>query len=257
MRVGAPSAAGTLHCVSDNATSENARAAEAIALLSEAFRSHTQLSAPLVDARASATAIAWTIRVLRTAEAVAALHRLGLGDTAAPLVRSVMEHAISMLWLVERRDDAVKAIEFGHRRHQRLLRASAARGGWDLAELDPEMETAPLDLAMEQPEDWPRLKSFEQRMDDPTFRACYAAYRVESALSHASYLSGAVYVEDSNDVSFHWEPIVPPTPLRVTAMFAVIAIEALTSLLEPGSSLEAAIEQSKGMLGLDAPTGDS
>lgn len=187
------------------------------------------------------------IRVLRTAEAIVELHRLGLGDTASPMVRAVMEHSISMLWLVERRDDAVEAIEYGHRRHQRLVRDSAAHGGWDLSDLEPEMVNAPLDLAMVEPVEWPKLKSFEQRLADPIVRGWYVAYRIESGLSHPSYLSGAVYVADDG---FHWEPVVPPTKLRATAVFAVIAVQALNELLDPSPALRAVVDEAAGLLGI-------
>ncbi len=227
------------------------RAARAIEVLSEAFQSHAQLSAPMEDANVAQVAVSWTIRVLRTAEAVAALHRAELSDTASPMVRSVMEHAISLLWLVERREEAVNAIEFGHRRHQRLLRDSAQQGGWNPSEIDPAVATAPLDLAMVQPEDWPKLKNFEQRSADPVVRGWYVTYRIESGLSHASYLSGAVYVADDG---FHWEPVVPSTPLRATAVFAVMTVQTLKELLDPSPGLAAAVDEAVSLIGLATPT---
>lgn len=225
-------------------------AERAISLLADALRSEPELRAPSEDGRAAAIAVAWTIRVLRTATAVTELHRLRLGDAASPMVRSVMEHAVSMLWLVERRSEAVKAIEFAHRRHQRLLRDSALDHGWNLSELDGEMATAPLDLAMVKPEEWPRMNSFEQRMTDPTVRSWYPAYRVESGTSHASYLSGAVYVRE--DGGFQWEGVVPPTSLRATAVFTVIAVEALVELVTPPARLLAAVKQSRALLGMES-----
>ncbi|MDQ4043996.1 MAG: DUF5677 domain-containing protein [Chloroflexota bacterium] len=216
--------------------------------MADALSAETRLAAPVEGARAAAVGVAWAIRVVRTATAIAELHRLGLGEAASPMVRSVMEHAVSMLWLVERRDEAVKAIEYAHRRHQRLLRDSALGHGWDLSDLDGEMATAPLDLAMVKPEEWPRMKAFEQRMTDPTVRSWYPAYRVESGTSHASYLSGAVYVRE--DGGFQWEGAVPPTSLRATAVFAVIALQALLELVTPPARLLAAVEQSRALLGM-------
>lgn len=167
------------------------------------------MTAPEESKSVAQAGVAWTIRVLRTAEAIVELHRAGLADTASPMVRSVMEHSISMLWLVERRDEAIRAIEYGHRQHQRRLRDSAIERGWELSGLDPAIATAPLDKAMVEPENLPRLNSFEQRMKDPIIRSWYPAYRIESGLSHASYLSGAVYVDDSG--GFVWEGVVPGT----------------------------------------------
>lgn len=235
----------------DVAEPDNA-AVEAIALLSESFRSHTELVVPLEDENAARTAVGWAIRVLRTSEAIVELHRLGLGDTAAPLVRSVMDHAISMLWLVERRSEAVKAIEYGHRQHQRRLRDSAAAHGWDLSGLDEDVKNAPLDRAMVKPEDWARFDNFEQRMKDPIIRSWYPIYRVESGLSHASYLSGALYVRD--DGGFQWEGIVPPTPLRATAVFTVLAIQALNELLNPSAQLADAVERATVLVEMEPRT---
>jgi hypothetical protein len=227
-------------------------AVEAIALLSETFQSHTKLVAPLEDENVARTGVAWTIRVLRTAEAIVELHRLALGDTAAPLVRSVMEHSISMLWLVERRAEAVLAINYGHRQHQRRLRESATAHGWDLSGLDKEIVHAPLDHPMVKPEDWARFEHFEQRMKDPTIRSWYTAYRVESSLSHASYLSGAIYIRE--DRGFQWEGIVPPTPLRATAVFTVMAVQALNELLGSSGRLVDSVERATGLLGMESTT---
>lgn len=164
------------------------------------------------------------------------------------MVRSVMEHSISMLWLVERRDEAIKAIEYGHRQHQRRLRDSAIERGWELSGLDPAMASAPLDKAMVEPEDLPRLSNFEQRMKDPIIRSWYPAYRVESSLSHASYLSGAVYVDPSGE--FVWEGVVPGTPLRATAVFAVMAVQALNEVLVRSPALADAVDETAAVLGM-------
>jgi hypothetical protein len=222
--------------------------AAAIKTLVEAFRSHAQVTAPEASRSVAQAGVAWTIRVLRTAQAIVELHRAGLADTASPMVRSVMEHAISMLWLVERRGEAVRAIEYGHRQHQRRLRDSALAYGWDLSDLDPAMASAPLDRAMIEPEDLPRLNSFEQRMKDPIVRSWYPAYRIESSLSHASYLSGAVYVDDNR--VFVWEGVVPATPLRATAVFAVMAVQALNEILDYSQALVEAVDEAIVTLGM-------
>jgi hypothetical protein len=85
-------------------------------------------------------------------------------------------------------------------------------------------------------------------MQDPIIRSWYPAYRLESSLSHASYLSGAIYVGD--DGAFNWDPIVPATPLRASAVFAVLAAEALSELLMPSPALQEALDEAKVLLGM-------
>lgn len=68
-------------------------------------------------------------------------------------------------------------------------------------------------------------------------------------MSHASYLSGAVYVGD--DGALNWDPVVPATPLRATAVFAVMAAEALNELLLPSPAVRRAVDEAKALLGME------
>ena len=86
--------------------------------LSNAFRSTYRQFEPLEDSSRAALgmALGWGIRICRTAEAVVALHRLRFDSEASPLVRSVMEHALKLRWLVTEQK-------------QRLRRSSTPTGG--------------------------------------------------------------------------------------------------------------------------------
>lgn len=225
------------------------RGAEAIEVVIDGFRGLSKASAPLVDARAAMVGMTWMIRILRTAEAMIALYKRGLGDTAPPLSRSIIEHSISMMWLSERRDEAVKAVEYGHRKHQRTVFKSATEGGWDLDAFDAEGEAHRMKDQMPVPEDWPRFNWIEQRIPAKQFSTWYTTYRLESALSHATYLSGATYASGPEKVAFYWEPQIPPPPLRGTAVFVLLAAEALAELVETSAIFTTALAEAATLLG--------
>lgn len=221
---------------------------EAIGVIIDGFRTLNKASAPLVDARAAMVGVTWMIRILRTAEAMITLYDQGLADTAPPLSRSIIEHSISMMWLSERRDEAVKAVEYGHRKHQRNVVKSAAEGGWDLDAFDVDGGTHPMNDQIPVPEDWPRFNWIEQRIPAKQFPTWYTTYRLESALSHATYLSGATYASGPEEVGFHWEPQIPATPLRGTAVFVVLAAEALAELVETSATFKSALAHAAAIL---------
>jgi hypothetical protein len=222
---------------------------EAIEVLIYGFRTLDKASAPLVDRRAAMVGVTWMIRILRTAEAMIALYDQGLGDTAPPLSRSIIEHSISMMWLSERREEAVKAVEYGHRKHQRNVLKAAAEGGWDLDAFNVETGTHAMNDHLPEPEEWPRFNWIEQRIPAKQFPTWYTAYRLESALSHATYLSGATYASGPEEVGFYWEPQIPATPLRGAAVFVVLAAEALAELVETSTIFKSAVAHASALLG--------
>jgi hypothetical protein len=142
-----------------------------------------------------AMGLGWAISVCRTAEAIVVLNRHRFDPEASPLLRRLMEHAVKLRWLVDKKEDSPKAIEYGHRRYQRLLKESAEKGGW---ELDGEgRELPPSDLDLDTPDEWPTFKQVQQLLSRQGEPDWYAIYRLECSTSHATYLSGAVYHDES------------------------------------------------------------
>src|SRR4051812_33870949 len=138
-------------------------AARDIKRMSDTFRKHYRYFEPEDDsAPVLAMALGWGVRLCRTSDAVVALHRARFDSESAPLVRSVMEHALKMRWLVARAEHALTAIEFGHRRYQRLLRTSIENGSWELTEEEGEEDLPPSDLEMDQPIERATFENVEQ-----------------------------------------------------------------------------------------------
>jgi hypothetical protein len=74
--------------------------------------------ASLSDAGAAAVVWGWTARVMRMAECALLLHRSGFDLELAPILRSILEHAIALPWVADKRGRA----------YQTLARERA--GGW-------------------------------------------------------------------------------------------------------------------------------
>lgn len=66
--------------------------------------------ASLSDAGAIAVLWGWTARVVRTAESALLLHRSGFDAELAPLLRSMLEHAIALPWVADKRGKAYQTL---------------------------------------------------------------------------------------------------------------------------------------------------
>jgi hypothetical protein len=66
--------------------------------------------AAVSDAGAVAVIWGWTARVVRMAEAALLLHGEGFNVEVAPLVRSMLEHAIALHWVVDKRGRAYQTL---------------------------------------------------------------------------------------------------------------------------------------------------
>ena len=64
--------------------------------------------ASLSDAGAIAVIWGWTARVMRMAESALLLHRAGFDTELAPLVRSMLEHAIALPWVADNAEGRTK-----------------------------------------------------------------------------------------------------------------------------------------------------
>lgn len=66
--------------------------------------------ASLSDAGAVAVVWGWTARVMRMAEFALLLHRSGYDLEAAPILRSILEHAIALPWVADKRGRAYQTL---------------------------------------------------------------------------------------------------------------------------------------------------
>ena len=167
-------------------------------------------------------AVAWLIRASRSAQAATIIYERGYSSEAAPLVRSLIQHTAALSWLVDRGQEAVDAIVYYHRQHQARLLDSASKANWNL-ELDDDLTALLDELDETKPPELITLTNFQEMCRRASLEVWYATYRVESALSHPTYLSGSIYWRDSEKRGFHYDAPFPGASLRVTAVMLLMA----------------------------------
>lgn len=153
------------------------------------------------EAHAIAVAWGWLIRLKRTAEAVLELEKYGYGNEAAPLARSVIEHAIRLPWAADKGRQEFVEILIRMRNWSLQKTLEAAEAGWSLT--DDQRDQIKV-LQDEAGEDFKHLDRFMQLAaviaDDPQqFAGLYQIWLAETQESHPSLQSSASYREQSKN----------------------------------------------------------
>lgn len=178
-------------------TARAARAIEAMRALRDAFDALVIDGEHIPADRLDVFAVVWgwCARVLRTSTLVEMAYREGLESEAAPLVRSMGEHAMCALWLADGGSAAYLAVIAARRRAQRALVEAARAAEWRSPALD--------DFALPAlPPNSPTLHEFGNfEVISALYETAipYVAYRLESSQTHATYDSSAGYVRDAGN----------------------------------------------------------
>lgn len=150
------------------------------------------------DGPAGDLAEAWLAHVVETTRATLLLNRDGLQDVAAPLRRSVMEHALWMHWLGRNQDVAWDTVRAKRRlavaRNEEVLRKWAE---WSPAAVDEVMKIAErhVPTVKELIADLVDAERAERPEEPTTNPGWYAAYWSDSELSHPSLSTAAQHHE--------------------------------------------------------------
>jgi hypothetical protein len=75
----------------------------------------------------------WMARLVRTGEAALLCDQHGYAEEASPLIRSMLEHAIGLWWLVDQRGDAFQALVRSRSNQMQKLDA-AQEHGWSIGD---------------------------------------------------------------------------------------------------------------------------
>lgn len=165
------------------------------------------------EAHAIAVAWGWLIRLKRTGEAVFELEKAGYGAEAAPLVRSVVEHAIRLPWAADLGRQEFVEILIRMRRWSLQNTLAAADAGWPLTE---DQIKQIRDLQDEAGEDFISLDQLGHvasvvKADPGQFAQLYQVWLSETQETHPSLQSSANYREQSDD-GLTWTLHVEPKP---------------------------------------------
>lgn len=185
--------------------------------MTEAFRSAPEpeavdIGAGTVSALAKAEAVAvvfgWTNRVVRTGEASLILLDAGFEAEAAPLIRSMIEHAIALHWLVDTPAEALQAL-IRERQHQVAVLREAQASGWELSEETQRLIEEALAVETDRgSRSADRLLATRHRAIAYGLGFLYQAWLVETWDSHASRASATAYYDATatDQIPLYFEP---------------------------------------------------
>ena len=139
----------------------------------------------------------WMARLVRSGEAALRLLRDGYGEESSPLVRSMMEHAIGLFWLIDKRGDAFQTlVRVRSEQMSRLQRAQ--ENGWFVA--DESMLQAAIDQETDQTGiSGDHLRSVFAQAMEYDLGSFYQGWLVETWTSHPSYASARAYYVQGDD----------------------------------------------------------
>lgn len=223
---------------SQRVTAEEAR--EAIRTLTDAFDTLTASGAVNVqaaDEQVFTDVFGWWVWINNSSKLVLLAHDAGLGHEASPSVRSILEHAVLMQWVIDDREAATAAIAAKAADNRRKLFDNATAQGWTIPDGITRPEPTPqsmLDFA-----------SLCARYDAEAF---YIPYRMLSAHVHPSAKGAEAYVDrETLDLRTHAGNDSRPdlVLIAICLLQAAQAINALTA----DQPLSAAIAEANAPFG--------
>lgn len=150
--------------------------------------------AGLADVGVVAIIHGWMARLVRTGEAALLCDEQGYGEEASPLIRSMLEHAIGLWWLVDQRGDAFQALARSRSNQMKRL-ADAQKSGWSVGDAEAQaLLQAAISLETDEASKSANgLLAVAHQSKEYGLGAFFQAWLVESWTSHASLASAKAY----------------------------------------------------------------
>lgn len=162
---------------------------------------------------------AWFVRTHETAHGAILLHENDLVSEAAPLRRSMLEHALNIYWLADSPDNGYDAVIKAHQFRSAWFAANLP-AGWRI-EPDAFQQIADLKVPNSPEQNLLGFKALCERYGSPDL---YEAWLAETSESHPSWLSGVPYMGST--------PRDRGTLAVAIAIYLVMAAEAFSRLLK-------------------------
>ncbi len=118
------------------------------------------------------------------------MEKAGLARSAAPLRRSMIEHALALAWLADAHEDVLASLRMAEQEHLKKLDEAMEGGGWSVPPgliddlLDPPATGSPENTNL-------HIKHLTQRLGQPNV---LVAWLHETATCHATLSSASRYV---------------------------------------------------------------
>jgi hypothetical protein len=164
----------------------------------------------------------WWAWINRSSQLVLLAHDAGRGHEAAPNVRSILEHALVLHWVVEVGDEAMAAVAALGDDNRRKLFADVRRAGWSIPpDIAPPPRTTHPQTGM--------VKNFADLCIAYDARTLYVPYRMLSAHVHPTPKGAEAYLEPGSLVNHASRPL--QGDLTITANTLIMAARAINPLL--------------------------
>ncbi len=169
----------------------------------------------LANVEAVAVIHGWMARIVRSGEAALMLLGRDYDEEASPLVRSMLEHAIGLWWLVEQRGDAFQVLVRARANEMKRFE-KAQQHGWQLGDekglellreaIEAETEERTLNLD--------RFAHVGEQAKEFGLGSFLQAWMIESWTSHASIASARAYYKvkanpgsSTDEIALHRFPL--------------------------------------------------
>lgn len=142
----------------------------------------------------------WMARLVRTGEAALLCLSQGFGEECSPLVRSMMEHAIGLFWLVDRKGDAFQTLVRARSMQMQKLQ-KAQEDGWSVGddEMQELLRAAITTETDESGKSDDHLLHLANQAKEYALGSLYQGWLVETWTSHPSYASASAYFVQGDD----------------------------------------------------------
>ncbi|MFD9123572.1 hypothetical protein [Kitasatospora sp. NPDC059571] len=161
----------------------------------------------------------WWARVIRSGHAVSLLSLNSVGHESSPIVRSIAEHTMQLVWLAGSGNEAVKATVEEHEANRKALLESVVKAeaeGWQIPDgtdepvLPPPGDEHPLRAEL-------GFESLCRLFDQP---GLYVIYRMLSGYAHPSLTSSETYLHQNPETGVTGIATTPQTSDEETVIHA-------------------------------------
>ena len=225
------------------------RAEDVIDHLSGAFNNLASIGSAHVKPgqnRKFFAAYGWWAFITRSSQAVLTLRRSGLEHEASPIVRSILQHALVLQWLVEVGDTAIDAVsEYGDD-NTRLLLQTMQQANWPPIPgfniTAPPRPQSPNPLIS-------KIKNFEELCILYNARMLYVTFRLLSTYVHPTSVGAMAYIDQAS-ATLADRATGPTGPNVVQTAMCLIQSGRIINQLLQGDPLHRALAEAEATLGM-------
>jgi transcriptional regulator with XRE-family HTH domain len=192
-------------------------------------------------------AYGWWAFIVRSSDAVLVLRRSGLEHEASPIVRTILQHSLTLQWLVDTGDDAVDAVrEYAESSNRQLLKTMSQSEWPPVKGLTIEMppkRVAPGPLVT-------RLRNFALLCKSYNAEQLYVPLRLLSSYVHPTTVGAWAYIDDASGELSPTATSASNALIIQTALCLTQATKTFNRLLAD-DSLSNTIDQAEEIIGVE------